>query len=336
MHYANPKYFSLIFYLTGALIIFYIWVLRRRRILRERFAERSLIDAISPSASTKRRIIKTAMLTLAVFLSLFALARPQWGFEWEETKRAGLDILIAIDVSKSMLATDVKPNRLERSKFAVKDLVKRLSGDRIGLIAFAGTSFLQCPLTIDYNGFLLALDDLTIAAIPRPGTSISSAINEAMNVFKDGLEKKYKVLVIITDGEDLEGEALKAARMASDLGIKIYCVGVGTTEGELIPVTDESGQRVYLSDKSGRVVKTKLNEDILKQIAISTGGSYVRATQKEFGLVLLYDNSISKLEKRDIETKMRKHYQERYQGFLASALLLLFMEPFISDRKRIA
>jgi Ca-activated chloride channel family protein len=233
-----------------------------------------------------------------------------------------------------MLATDVKPDRLERSKFAVKDLVKKLSGDRVGLIAFSGTAFLQCPLTIDYNGFLLALDDLTTATIPRPGTAITAAIREAINVLK-GPDTKYKVLVIITDGEDLEGDALKAAKDAADLGIKIYCIGVGTTEGELIPAVGRDGARGYLADKRGNVVKTKLNEDILKQVAISTGGSYVRATQGEFGLVLLYDKSISKLEKRDIDAKMRKQYQERYQYFLALALILLFLEPLIPERKRV-
>jgi Ca-activated chloride channel family protein len=276
-----------------------------------------------------------AIVTAAVCLSLFALARPQWGFVWEEVKRTGIDMLIAIDVSKSMLATDVKPNRLERSKFAVKDLVKKLPGDRVALIAFAGTAFLQCPLTIDYNGFLLALDDLTTGSIPRGGTSISGAIREAIAVLK-GPDTKYKVLVIITDGEDLEGDALKAAQDAADLGIKIYCVGVGSTEGELIPAIGRDGERGFVTDRSGQVVKSRLNEDILKKIAISTGGSYVRATQSEFGLVLLYDKSISKLEKRDIEAKMRKHYQERYQYFLALAVFLLFLEPLIPERKRVA
>ncbi|MFA6079565.1 MAG: VWA domain-containing protein, partial [Candidatus Omnitrophota bacterium] len=244
------------------------------------------------------------------------------------------DILIAMDVSKSMLARDVKPNRLERSKFAVKDMIKKLSGDRIGLIAFSGTAFLQCPLTIDYDGFMLALDDLGTDTIPRPGTSISGAVREAINIFK-GPETKYKVLVIITDGEDLEGDAMKAADEAAHLGIRIYCVGVGTPEGELIPTTDPRGERTYLGDKSGNIVKTRLNEDLLKKIAITTGGSYVRATQSEFGLTLLYDKSISKLEKRDIDSKMKKNYQERFQIFLAAAVVLLFIEAVISDRKRV-
>ncbi len=333
MQYANPNHFPAIFLATIALIFFYIWALRRRSRLIGRFAEKGLLGSMAPSASAGRKAVKAMMIIAAAFLAVFALARPQWGFEWEETKRSGLDILIAVDVSKSMLATDVKPNRLERSKFAVKDLVKKLNGDRIGLIAFAGTAFLQCPLTIDYNGFMLSLDDMGIGTIPRGGTSITSAIREAMGAFQ-GQDKKYKVLVIITDGEDFEGDALKAAQEAASTGIKIYCVGVGTTEGDLIPATGEHGERAYLADRSGQVVKTKLNEDILKRLAISTGGSYVHATQSEFGLTLLYDKSISKLEKHDIETKMHKRYQERFQYFLGFAVLLLMIEPLIPEKKR--
>lgn len=333
MHYANPHYVSAIFFSCLALAAFYIWAMRRKAALMERFAEKSLISNIAPYMSLGRKIIKIVIIIVALTLCVAALARPQWGFEWEEVKRSGLDMLIAIDVSKSMLSTDVKPNRLERSKFAVKDLVKKLNGDRIGLVAFAGTAFLQCPLTIDYNGFLLALDDLNIGTIPRGGTSITEAIRKAMEILS-GPEKKYKALVIITEGDDLEGDALRTASAAAALGIKIYCVGVGTTEGELIPIIDERGDRVYVTDKAGNAVKSKLNEDLLKRLAISTGGSYVHATQSEFGLTLLYDKSISKLEKRDIESKMRKHYEERYQVFLAIAIALLLIEPLIPDRRR--
>lgn len=332
MHYANQGYIIMIVAGTIGLTVFYLLVLRRRKVLMERFTDKRLLREMAPTVSTFRRVFKMAVMVTAIGLSLLALARPQWGFVWEETKRLGLDMLIAIDVSKSMLATDVKPNRLERSKFAVKDLVKKLNGDRIGLVAFAGTAFLQCPLTIDYNGFLLSLDDLTTGTIPRGGTSISGAIREAIGVFR-GPEKKYNVLVIITDGEDLEGDALKAAKEAAGLGVKIYCVGVGTAEGELIPSVGDGGERGYLADKKGNIVKTKLNEEILKNIAISTGGSYVHATQAEFGLTLLYDKSISKLEKKDIEAKMRKHYQERFQYFLAAAILLLLLEPLLPEKK---
>lgn len=335
MNFANQNYLVPVYIATALVAAFFLCALHRRKALMERFAARNLMSEMAATASTPLRVVRMAVMTAAIFLALLALARPQWGFVWEETKRSGLDIMIAIDVSKSMLATDVKPNRLERSKFAVKDLVKELSGDRLGLIAFAGTSFLQCPLTIDYNGFLLALDDLTTATIPRGGTSIAGAIREAIEAFK-GPEKKFKVLVIITDGEDHEGDALAAAKQAADSGIKIYCVGVGTPEGELIPVSSDTGERGYLADRGGAAVKTRLNEEILKKIALSTGGSYVHATQSEFGLTLLYDRSISKLEKRDIDAKMRKHYKERFQYFLALAIILLLIEPLLPERRMAA
>lgn len=340
MHYANQNYITIILAPALLVIIFYMWASRRRRSMLEKFADKSLIGSIAPSMSAARRVIKASLVITGAVLMLVALARPQWGFEWQEVKRTGLDMMIAMDVSKSMLANDVKPNRLERSKFAIKDLIKKLDGDRVGLIAFAGTSFLQCPLTIDYNGFLLSLDDLSVATIPRGGTSISSAIREAMQAFPKNSadtskEKKYRVLVIITDGEDFEGDALVAAKEAASAGIKIFCVGVGTPDGELIPISEGYTRGEYLLDKSGQAVKTKLNEEILKEIAISTGGSYVRATQADFGLVLLYDKSISRLEKRDIEAKMKKSYQERFQYFLAAAILLLLAEMLLSERKRV-
>jgi len=166
MYYGDMRYISILITSTALIAIFYIWVMRRRESLMERFAEKNMLRSITPTASVARKIWKMILIGTAFLLCIFSLARPQWGFEWQEIKRTGLDILIAIDVSKSMLARDVKPNRLERSKLAVKDLVKKLNGDRIGLVAFAGTAFLQCPLTIDYNGFLLTLDDLNTETIP--------------------------------------------------------------------------------------------------------------------------------------------------------------------------
>ena len=333
MNYADARYISVFIFSGVFLVLFFFWAMKRRRVLMERFAEKKMIEGIAPNFSIARKVLKMSLAGLAFLLCVFAMARPQWGFEWREVKKMGLDILIGIDVSKSMLARDMRPTRLERTKYAVKDLIKKLSGDRVGLIAFAGTSFLQCPLTIDYNGFLLTLDDLNTETIPRPGTSISSAIKDAIDILK-GADKKFKVFILITDGEDLEGDAIRAAGEAAQAGIRIYCVGVGTPEGDLIPVMDEQGGRGYLADKTGQVVKTRLNEDLLKKIAVATGGSFARATPSDFGLTLLYDKSISRLEKREIEAKMKKHYQERYQIFLGIAVVFLLLEPLISERKR--
>jgi Ca-activated chloride channel family protein len=333
MYYGDMRYITVLIFASALTVIFYIWVMKRRESLMERFADKNMLKLITPGASIARKILKMVLLGTALLLCVFSLARPQWGYEWQEIKRTGLDILVAIDVSKSMLARDVKPNRLERSKLAVKDLVKKLNGDRIGLIAFAGTAFLQCPLTIDYNGFLLTLDDLNTETIPRPGTSISGAIREAVNTLK-GADKKFKVLILITDGEELEGNAMNAASEAAQEGVRIYCVGVGSTDGDLIPAMDERGERAYLADRSGQVVKTRLNEELLKRIAVATGGSYVHATQGDFGLILLYDKVISRLERQELETKMKKNYKERYQMFLGLAVALIFIESLFSERKK--
>jgi Ca-activated chloride channel family protein len=298
-----------------------------------RFAEANLIGSLTKNHYKKGERIKQVLISAAILLLALSLVRPQWGFEWNEVKRSGLDILIAMDTSNSMLAEDVKPNRLERSKLDVKDLVKRLQGDRIGLIAFAGNAFLQCPLTVDYNGFMLSLDALDVNTIPKGGTSISSAIGTALESYEGGM-KKYKVLVIITDGEDHEGKTLEIAQIAKEKGIKIFTIGIGTSEGELIPVTDDTGKKVFLKNREGNVVKTSLDENTLQKIAIDTGGSYVKATSREFGLDLIYEEKLSKMEKREIESKMVKRYEERFQIPLVLALIMLCIEPFISRRKK--
>jgi len=268
-----------------------------------------------------------------LLFSVLALMRPQWGYDWREVKRSGLDILIAIDTSKSMLADDVKPNRLERSKLAVKDLLRSLEGDRVGLIAFSGTAFLQCPLTVDYNGFLLALNNLSIDVIPRGGTSISSAIRLAVNSYEGG-QKKYKILVIISDGENHEGDPIDLARKAKRENIRIFCVGIGTSEGELIPIIRKGGKKTLMKDKQGNVIKSRLDEQLLQKIALITGGTYVRSSGAEFGLDLIYEENLSKMERREIKAQMSKIYHERFQLPLAIALILLVIEPLISDKKR--
>ncbi len=319
-------------WLLPALVLFYVWSNKKSNRALEKFIHKDLLDQLIPSLDRRRQNIKALFILLSVSAITLSLMRPQWGFEWKEVTRSGLDILIAIDTSKSMLAEDVKPNRLERSKLAVKDLIQKLRGDRIGLIAFAGNAFLQCPLTVDYSGFMLSLDDLNVNTLPKGGTSLSDAIRVALDSYEGG-KKKYKSLVIITDGEDHEGNAAEWVEKAKEQGMKIFTIGIGTKEGELIPVTDEAGNRMFLKDSSGNVVKTRLDESTLKEIALTTGGSYVKATATEFGLDLIYDEKLSKMEKREVENKMIRKYYERYQIPLAIALLLLCIEPFIRERK---
>ena len=331
MRFAEP--FNLyFFFLILALAVFLFWSFKMRRLAREKFAQAPLLKELLEEASFFRQKMKSFLLVLAVVFIILALMRPQMGFQWEEIRMKGLDIIVAVDTSKSMLAQDILPSRLERAKLAIRDFIKDINGDRLGLVAFAGSAFLQCPLTVDYGGFLLALDDLTVFSIPKGGTSISSAIEEALKSYKAG-EGKYKVLIIITDGEDLEGDALAAAEKAKNEGVTIYCIGVGTKEGELVMIPDETGQKAYLKDNQGNVVKSRLNEDLLGKIALSTGGTYLRATSLEFGLGYIYREKLSKMEKRELEGKMAKHYQERFQAPLAIAFLLLLTEALINDKK---
>ena len=326
--------FAFGFIIILGLALFYFWAAKLRKVALEKFAQKELLHELLSRLDYRKRLLKVSLMVLAIVFILFALVRPQWGFHWEEVKRKGVDILIALDTSKSMLAEDVKPSRLQRSKLAIKDLVRNLKGDRIGLIAFSGSAFLQCPLTLDYGGFLLSLDNINIDTIPKGGTSITSAIKEALRSYAGG-QKKYKVLVVITDGEDHEGDPEQAAQEAKKEGIGIFCIGIGTKDGDLIPITDDVGQKSFLKDNQGNVVKSHLDESALQKVALNTGGVYVRATNTEFGLDLIYREKIAKMEKRELEAKMNKHYEERFQVFLWIALLLLVIEHFISDKKSI-
>jgi Ca-activated chloride channel family protein len=326
-------YMAVLLWIVPLLALFYVIAERGRKRALERFAEGKVLPEISGSFNMARRKMRTVMMVAAVFLAVISLMRPQWGFTWREVKRQGIDIIIALDASKSMLAEDVRPNRLERAKLAIKDLVRKLRGDRLGLIVFSGTAFLQCPLTMDYDGFLLSLNDVDVETIPVGGTSLANAIYTAIRSYEGG-KKQQKILIVITDGEDLEGGVDQAIAMAKHEGVRIFCVGIGAEEGELIPITDERGKTVFLKDAEGNVVKTRLEEGILQKMALATNGMYVRSTGAEFGLDLIYERELSKLQKEELKSRMEKRYHERYQFFLGFAILLLFIEPFIGDRKK--
>lgn len=332
MRFANIEA-AYLFWIVAALAVFLFWAGARRRRALDAFADKDLLNGLLASFDIRKHRAKKFLLVAGLFFMVLALTRPQLGFKWQEIKRKGLDILVAVDVSRSMLAEDIKPNRLERVRLALADFVKHLKGDRVGLIAFSGSAFTQCPLTVDYDGFLLSAESLDTDIIPKGGTSISSAISQAMKSY-EATPNKYKVLIIITDGEDHEGGALRSAESARKEGIKIFCVGIGTKEGELIPITDESGNKEFLKDKSGAVVKSRLDEATLQKIALTTGGSYVRASAKEFGLDLIYKEKLSGMEKRELEAKMARQYEERFQIPLMLAFLLLAAEFVISERKQ--
>src|SRR6202030_2089963 len=215
-----------------------------------------------------------ALQLLGLAFALIALAQPRWGYTFQDVKRKGLDLLIAVDTSRSMLSNDVQPNRIERVKLAIQDLINELQGDRVGLIAFAGRAFLQAPLTIDYDAVVEAINDLDTKTIPEGGTNISSAIALAMQSFGKSATGN-RALIIFTDGEDLSGDAVTMAKEATDAGVRIFTVGVGTPQGSLIPVTGEDGQTAFVKDSSGQVVKSRLDEKRLREVAEATGGFYL-------------------------------------------------------------
>ncbi len=307
------------------LIAFLWWAFRQRKQRMTLFSSQELFAYIAKSHDPKREYLRAVFLVFVFTFSIFALARPQWGYEVREIKRRGSDILLVVDVSRSMLTRDVKPSRLERTKLAIKDLIKKLKSDRIGIIAFAGDAFLTCPLTVDYGGFLLNLEDLSPDSVSRGGTNISAALKEALREYETSASK-FKAVIVMTDGENLEEDPMPTIDKLKEKGVKIFTVGVGTQEGELIQFTNEKGQTDFLKDAQGNFVKSRLNEALLQKIALATGGVYVRASGTQFGLNLIYDQEISKFEKKDFQTKSERHYFERFQFPLTAALLFLILE----------
>ncbi|MDD3089970.1 MAG: VWA domain-containing protein [Candidatus Omnitrophica bacterium] len=321
-----------LFWLVPIVFFLLIRAGHRRKSAMAAFAGKGL-DEITRAYDPVRKKAKDAVVVIAVILIAVSLLRPQWGFKWQEVKRQGLDILIALDTSNSMLAEDIRPSRLERSKLDIKDFVKKLKGDRVGLIAFSGTAFLQCPLTSDYGGFLLTLEDVDVDTIPVGGTSISRAVDLALRSYEGG-KNEHKVLIIITDGEDLEGGLDEVIERARAEKVMISCVGIGTEEGELIPLKGEEGKKGFLKDREGNVVKTRLDEATMQKLALATGGVYVRSRGAESGLDIIYDRRLSNIEKKDLESKMEKNWTERFQLPLALAFFLLLLEPLMGERKR--
>jgi len=296
-----------------------------------KFASNHLLTKLTESVSPGRRRLKQVLLVLAVFSVFVALARPQVGFRWEEVKRKGIDIMLAVDTSKSMLAQDVAPNRLERSKFGIMDFVNKLGGDRVGLIPFAGDAFLMTPLTLDYGAFLESVRAVDTRTIPQGGTNIAAAIHEADRAFVDGA--KQKILVLITDGEDLEGEALSAAKEAGANGVTIHTIGVGTPAGELIPAGKAGRKGSFVKDDKGQMVKSRLDESTLKEIATLTGGSYYPLGSRGEGLDRLYGDKLNLIPKQQLSERMKKVPLERFEWPLILALVFLLLEFAIGDRK---
>jgi len=313
------------------MVVFYVYAFRKRDKMLALFCGKELVGELVPDFKKGRRIIKALLIMLGIMLGIFALTRPQWGFHWEEIKRVGVDVMVAIDVSESMLAEDVKPNRLERAKREVIDLIEMLEGDRIGLIAFAGTSFVQCPLTLDYGACKMFLDYIDTDLIPVPGTAIAEVIKTSLKSFSKR-ERKSKALILITDGEDHEGEPIDAAKEAKKEGIKIFTIGVGREGGAPIPLKDGSGG--FKKDRKGDMVITHLDEITLQKIALETGGSYVRSVTGDMDLDKIYQEGIKQhVEQKQLKSTRKRRWEERFQWFIFFALLFVSVEFFVSERR---
>jgi len=332
MQFADPQLLWLLLVIPPVMLAFFWWSWRQRQRLLAQFIRTRLLSALTVGISPARQKIRLSCLILAVALLIVALARPQHGFDLEKVEQRGLDIVVAIDTSKSMLARDIAPDRLERAKLAALDLMQQAKADRLGLVAFAGDAFLECPLTIDDTAFRQSVEALDANTIPQGGTALAPAISAALAAFKEG--DHYKVLVLLTDGEDNvnEAAALEAAQNAARDGLKIFTVGVGTAEGALLQVKDANGNPDYIRDPDGNVVKSHLNEALLQKIADATGGFYLPLRPNTMDT--LYARGIAPLPETESQERLVRHYHEQFHWPLLAAMALLLAEMFLPERKK--
>lgn len=314
-----------------SLLLWFLWSIfeAKRKVQLQLFAAAPLLKHLTANVSSKRRLVKKILLLGAVFCCFVALARPQYGYRWVDVKHKGIDILFALDTSKSMLVEDIRPNRLERSKLAIMDFVSQLGGDRVGLMPFAGSSYLICPLTADYFAFEQSLAATDTSIIPTGGTDIGQAIESAEKTL--GNEANHKILVLITDGENLQGDALAAAVQAHKENMTIYAVGVGTGEGELIPDKTSGG---FVKDNSGSYVKSRLDERGLTALSEATGGFYVPLGNQGQGLETIYQQKLALIPKTELAERRKKLPIDRFEWPLAVAILLMSLEFILSGRKK--
>ena len=306
-------------------------LLRRRRAALAQLVDPALLGVLAPAWNPARARTRLLLRILALALLVVALARPQWGFRWEEVRRKGLDLMVVLDTSRSMMASDIKPTRLQQAKWGIRDLLRNLRGDRVGLVPFAGSSILQCPLTIDYAAFAMTLDDVYSGIIPKGGTAIEQALRTAIDSFPKE-SAADRVILLITDGEDHEGDPLALLPELKEKGIRVYTIGIGTLEGEMVPAGD--GQGGYFKDRQGQIVKTALKEDVLQKLALGTGGTYARSAPGDTGLERVFNESINNLKRSEQENRTAKIYEERFVWPIAAALLLLASDALLGDRRR--
>jgi Ca-activated chloride channel family protein len=331
--FSRPELLHLLWPAAILLPAFLVWAFRSADRARRKWIADELVGKLARGFHPGRRRLKAALQVAAVLLALFAIAGPRVGSREITVKRRGIDLIIALDTSLSMKARDIPPSRLAKAKREVSAFLDRLEGDRIGLVAFAGDAFLQCPLTVDYGAARMFLEVMDENSVSRPGTNLGKAIRAALGGFGEG-EDKYKAIVLVTDGEDHGGAVQEAAEEAAGRGIRIYTIGVGTEGGEPIPV-DGSGEGGpgYKKDSKGEIVMTALDTEELERIALTTGGEFHRATTGELELDRIYE-SLSKLEEREVASRAFTQYEERFQLPLGLAIALLLIDFALPDRVR--
>lgn len=328
--FANPEYLIALWIIPVLILLFWLFNRNRKRLL-EKFADKELHKSIIYSFSSVKSKIKFGIILISFALLIFAVANPQIGTKMQEVKQTGIDVYVLLDVSRSMQAEDIKPNRLDKAKYQIANLIQKLRGDRIGLVIFSGDAYIQFPLTTDYSAANLFLNAVDFNSVPQPGTAIASAINMAVQSFDSAATDK--AIIIITDGEDHEGDIDKAVDDAVSKEIKIYTIGLGSSNGVPIPVYDNRGTQVgFKKDNEGKTILTRLNEAILKQIGQQGNGQYYRGNNYEDYLDKIY-NDLSKLEQAEFGVKKVTDYEDRFYYFLAPAILLLLIELFITDKR---
>jgi Ca-activated chloride channel family protein len=326
MVYLAQSQYLLLLLLVPLLFVAYALYLRARRKRIARLGNPELITQLMPDASTGKGWLKVSLLAAAWFFFVLGLARPQLGARLKEHESQGVEVMIALDVSNSMLAEDYSPNRLERSKLAISRLVDKLQGDRIGLVVFAGEAFVQLPITADYVSAKIFLKSINTESVPIQGTALAEALMTSARSFSTQSERS-RAIILITDGEDHEGEAIEAARAIAEQGIRIYCIGVGSPQGKPIP---KNGS--LLKDANGDIVVTRLDEEILQEIAGAADGKYVRAGAAEFGLNPIIDD-LRKLDKEQFSSVVFEVFDEQYMYFFAIALFFLILELLVPETK---
>jgi len=315
-----------------ALLVVVIYGFARKRQALERFASANLLGYLTPRTSLARQWIKAVLLLLAMVALVFGAIDLRWGIYWDQVPRRGIDIIFALDVSRSMMAEDLKPNRLERAKQYINDMLEAVVGDRVGLVTFAGNAVMKCPLTINFGSFHMVLDEVGIRSSSRGGSLIGDAVRIAADSFVDQV-KKYKAVIVITDGEDHESYPVEAAQKAfEEKGIRIYTIGLGDAgEGARIP-TEKDGAKIYVQH-DGQEVWSKMDEKTLLKMAEVGGGAYIPAGTKNIDLAQIYREKIAAVEQREFEAASIRRYKVKFQWFAGLALVLLIMETWMTDRR---